>query len=162
MFAVELLHNAITPARYDELRRSVENAFDWVWPDDETARIALRMQERMASTGPTAQRVKTVDLFTAALASQHGLGVLHYDSDYDVIHDRGGEPFGSAWLAGRGTLETSAARKKSSRRVYQKAFGERMTQLQEGEDLVVWPALIQWLDETLRFRGLDLPPPPNL
>ena len=120
------------------------------------------MQERMASTAPTAQRVKTVDIFTAALASQHGLGVLHYDSEYNVIEARGGEPFHNEWLAERGTLDTSAATKKAARLAYKKAFGERMVQLQDDEDLVVWPELIEWLDEQLRSRGLDLPPPPNV
>jgi predicted nucleic acid-binding protein len=115
MFAVEMLHNAITPKQYGELRRAIETGFDWVWPDEETARVMVRIQERMASTAPTAQRVKTVDIFTAALASQRSCGVLHYDGDYDVIDERGGEPFQNEWLAERGTLDSAGVDHRAAR-----------------------------------------------
>lgn len=161
MFAVEMLHNAITPKQYGELRAAVETGFDWVWPDSDTAKIAVRIQERMASTVPTGQRVKTIDIFTAALAAQHGLGVLHYDRDYDEIEKRGGEPFHNEWLAKRGDLDTGAGARKAVRTAYKKALGERMVQLQDDEDLAVWPELLEWLDEQLRARGLDVPPPPD-
>jgi len=162
LFAIEMLHNAINPQQYGDLREAINAGFDWVWPDEETARIAVRIQERMASTAPAAQRVKTVDILTAALASQHGLGVLHYDTDYDFIKERGGEPFHNEWLAERGKLDTGAGLKKAARGTYKKAFGERMIQLQDDEDLVVWPELIGWLEEQLSSRGLDLPPPPDV
>lgn len=162
VFAVELLHNAINPADYAQLRGDLEAAFEWVWPDQETARIAMRIQQRMATGAPAGQRVKTADLLVAALAVQHGIGVLHYDSDYDVIRSRGGEPFESEWLAPRGSLEAPAQAGANARKGYKRAFGERMIQLQEDEDLNLWPDVIEWLDEQLRQRGLDVPPPPDL
>lgn len=61
----------------------------------------------MATGAPAGQRVKTADLLIAALAVQRGVGVPYYDSDYDVIRHRGGEPFDSEWLAPRGSLETA-------------------------------------------------------
>ncbi len=162
LFAVELLHNAVSATDYTQLRNDVEAAFDWIWPDAETARVAMRMQQRMATTAPTAQRVKTADLLTAALAVQNNVGVLHYDADYDLIRDRGGEPFESEWLAPRGSLETRGVARSSARKAYTKAFGERMVQLRDGADLELWPDLIAWLDERLRERGLDVPPAPDL
>lgn len=105
VFAVELLHNAVDPADYRGLRQDLEAGFEWLWPDRTTAEIAIGMQHKMATSVPTGQRVKTADLLIAALAVQSGVGVLHYDADFDAIRDRGGEPFHSEWLAARGSLD---------------------------------------------------------
>lgn len=159
VFAIELLHNATDPADYRRLREDLERGFTWVWPDQATTELALRMQQRMATSVPTGQRVKTADLLIAALAVQSGAGVLHYDSDYDTIRERGGEALQSVWLAERGSLAQGASK---ARKVYSKAMGERMTQLRDDADLDVWPKLIEWMDDQLLRRGLDLPPPPDL
>ena len=161
VFAIELLHNARDEADYLQLRQDINEAFDWVWPDDETTRIAMRMQSHMA-TQATGQRVKTADLLIAALAVQHELGVIHYDRDYDQIRDRGGHAFESHWLAPRGSLETAGEAAVTTRRTYRKAFGARMIQLQDDTDLEVWPDLIKWMDRQLRERGLEVPPAPDL
>lgn len=162
MFALELLHNAVDAADYQRLHNDLEAAFDWLRPDAETAAIAMRLQHRMAGTGPTAHRVKTPDLLIAALAVQHGVGVLHYDSDYDLIRDRGGEPFMSKWLAPRASLESRPRLATERRKAFRKAFGERMVQLGDDADLELWPELIAWLDEQLRSRKLQSPPPPSV
>jgi predicted nucleic acid-binding protein len=46
VFAIELLHNSINPEDHQRLRNGLEAAFDWVWPNDDTARLALRLQQR--------------------------------------------------------------------------------------------------------------------
>ncbi len=115
IFAVELLHNAINPRDYQHLRNDLEQAFDWIWPDAETAEIAIRLQQRLATSATAGQRVKTPDLLIAALAVQRGVGVLHYDADYDTILDRGGERFLSEWLAPRASLETDPEKRESAR-----------------------------------------------
>ena len=159
VFAVELLHNAIDPVDYRRLKADLEHGFAWVWPDRSTAEIAVGMQQKMATSAPTAQRVKTADLLIAALAVQLDVGILHYDSDYDLIRERGGESLGSEWLARRGSLESTKERAADARRVYSRALGRRMVQLQDDADLEVWPKLITWMDDQLRDRGLDVPPP---
>lgn len=161
-FAVELLHNAINPQDYRRLREDLDKAFDWVWPDEATSAAAVEMQRKMATRAPGGQRVKTADLLIAALAVQHGVGVLHYDKDYDAIRDRGGESFHSEWLAKRGTLAGTRESAASARQPYKDALGQRMIQLQDDSDLEVWPKLIEWMDDRLQERGLALPPPPNL
>lgn len=162
VFAVELLHNATNAKQYKDLRDSIEKGFDWLRPDETTSDIVMRIQERMAATAPAGQRVKTADLMIAALAVQHGHGVLHYDADYDEIRRRGGEPFDSEWLVSRGRLEAVGGKARAARTAYKKAFGERLIQFQDGEDLAVWPELIEWLDRRLAQSGLDVPPPPNV
>jgi predicted nucleic acid-binding protein len=113
IFAIELLHNAINPRDYQQLRNDLDQAFDWIWPDRETADIAIRLQQRLATSATAGQRVKTPDLLIAALAVQHRVGVLHYDADYDAILDRGGEHFLSEWLAPRASLETDPENRES-------------------------------------------------
>ena len=49
-------------------------------------------------------RLPPVDLLMVALADRYGLGVLHYDGDYDLIADKTDLDFGSVWLAPRGSL----------------------------------------------------------
>lgn len=162
IFAVELLHSAVNPRNYQEMRNDLEDAFDWLWPDRETAEVALQLQQRLATSTTAGRRVKTADLLIAALAVQHRVGVIHYDADYDAILTRGGEPFHSEWIAPGGSLESDRERRESARKIYRRAFGERMRKLDQDADLEVWPRLIDWVDESLRERGHEPPPPPEL
>lgn len=70
--------------------------------DEPVERRALHAQGQLARTGH--HRLPPVDLLTAALAEHHGLGVLHYDGDYELILDRTDLDFESVWLAERGSL----------------------------------------------------------
>ncbi len=49
-------------------------------------------------------RLPPVDLLLAAIADRHGLGVLHYDADFDVLRSTTDLRFESVWLAERGSL----------------------------------------------------------
>jgi predicted nucleic acid-binding protein len=46
-----------------------------------------------------------VGIIIAALAVEHGCGVLHYDKHYDTIRDKAGLRFDSVWLAPRASLD---------------------------------------------------------
>jgi predicted nucleic acid-binding protein len=70
--------------------------------DDAAERRALDAQTQLARVGH--HRVPPVDLLIAALADRHGLGILHYDHDYDLIAETTDLRFDSVWLAARGTL----------------------------------------------------------
>jgi len=70
--------------------------------DEEVERRALDVQRQLALSGH--HRLPPVDLILAAIADQHGLGVLHYDSDYDILNSKTDLRFRSVWLAPRGTL----------------------------------------------------------
>ena len=70
--------------------------------DGSIERRALRAQAQLARNGH--HRMPPVDLLIAALADGHGLGVLHYDSDYDRILELTDLRFESRWLAPRGSL----------------------------------------------------------
>lgn len=60
------------------------------------------MQETLA--GKAAHRGAALpDLLIAATAERHGVTVLHYDHEYDLIADVTGQPM--RWIVPRGTAE---------------------------------------------------------
>jgi predicted nucleic acid-binding protein len=61
--------------------------------DDETFRLAAEMMENLALAGPEHHRRPVADLLTAALAHQHGWGLVHIDRDFELIAAHGGVPF---------------------------------------------------------------------
>jgi predicted nucleic acid-binding protein len=72
---------------------------------DQAARAAVIAQSELAATPGASHRVKPIDLLIAAVASAEGLGVLHYDSDYDTIDAGTSLRFESVWVAPRGSLD---------------------------------------------------------
>ena len=70
--------------------------------DEEVERRALDVQRQLALFGH--HRLPPVDLILAAIADRHEVGVLHYDSDYDILTSKTDLRFQSVWLAPRGTL----------------------------------------------------------
>lgn len=70
--------------------------------DEAAEQRALRAQAQLARVGH--HRLPPVDLLIAALADRHGLGILHYDHDYDLIVEKTDLRFDSVWLAARGAL----------------------------------------------------------
>ena len=63
---------------------------------------ALDAQRQLARVGH--HRLPPVDLLMAAVADRYGVGVLHYDHDYDLIAGKTDLAFASVWLADRGSL----------------------------------------------------------
>jgi predicted nucleic acid-binding protein len=63
---------------------------------------ALQAQGELASVGH--HRLAPMDIVIAACAHETGTGVLHYDSDYDILAARTSLEFQSAWVAPPGTL----------------------------------------------------------
>lgn len=70
--------------------------------DEQVEERALDAQRQLARVGH--HRMPPVDLILAALADTHGLGILHYDNDYDLLADKTNLSYESVWLADRGTL----------------------------------------------------------
>jgi predicted nucleic acid-binding protein len=57
----------------------------------------------LAEAGPGHQRsVRLPDLIIAAVAERHGIGLVHYDEDYDRIAAITGQP--TRWVAPRGSV----------------------------------------------------------
>jgi predicted nucleic acid-binding protein len=71
----------------------------------QAAESALTAQAELAAKPGRSHRVKPVDLLIAAVADREGLGVLHYDADYDSIATHTTLRFESIWVAPRGSLD---------------------------------------------------------
>jgi predicted nucleic acid-binding protein len=72
--------------------------------DADSAAAALIAQAKLAATPAVSHRVKPVDLLIASIAGARGIGVLHYDHDYDTIAAHAGISFESVWVAPRGAI----------------------------------------------------------
>jgi predicted nucleic acid-binding protein len=70
--------------------------------DREVERAALQAQRELAAIGH--HRLAPADIVIAACAHTAGMGVLHYDSDYDLLAERTSLSFESEWLAPPGAL----------------------------------------------------------
>lgn len=69
------------------------------------ADAAVQAQEDLAVAPGVSHRVKPVDLLIAAVAASEGLGVLHYDGDYDTIAEHTSLRFASVWVAPKGSID---------------------------------------------------------
>lgn len=70
--------------------------------DREIERTATAAQRELAEIGH--HRIAPADLVIAACAHTAGLGVLHYDGDYDLLAKHTRLTFESDWLAPPGEL----------------------------------------------------------
>jgi predicted nucleic acid-binding protein len=103
MVAFELLFSTRDAAEFDRRAESLDRLPQApVTPD--TLVLAREAFRRLAHRQPLFHRsVGVADLVTAAAAAAAGLGVLHYDADFDTLADV--LPFESRWLAPRGSLD---------------------------------------------------------
>jgi predicted nucleic acid-binding protein len=70
--------------------------------DREVEALALQAQRELAEVGH--HRLAPTDVIIAACAHAAGMGVLHYDGDYDLLEAHTSLVFESEWLAPRGSL----------------------------------------------------------
>jgi predicted nucleic acid-binding protein len=88
---------ALTAKRLDALKRAPLTT--------EAAASALAAQAELAAEPGVSHRVKPVDLLIAAIAAAAGVGVLHYDHDYDTILQHTSLSYTSRWVAPRGSMD---------------------------------------------------------
>jgi predicted nucleic acid-binding protein len=70
--------------------------------DAKVERRAIDVHAQLARIGH--HRVPPVDVMIAAIAERHGIGVLHYDSHYDMLVAKTDLEFHSQWLMPAGSL----------------------------------------------------------
>jgi predicted nucleic acid-binding protein len=100
-FLLEAGYSARNAQDHDNLLAEL-SALPQLAIDEAVERRALAAGSQLARVGH--HRLPPVDLLIAALADRHGVGVLHYDRDYDVLAERTDLRFESCWLADAGTL----------------------------------------------------------
>lgn len=100
-FLLEAGYSAPDAAAHRELLDELMS-LPWAGIDEGTERRASEAQAQLVRSGH--HRLPPVDLIVAALADRNGLGILHYDGDYELILERTDLRFESVWLAERGAL----------------------------------------------------------
>jgi predicted nucleic acid-binding protein len=103
-FRLEARYSAQTAEDFAELSEELDG-FRQTDADADTWLLAERAQRELAADPTVSHRVKLADLLVAAVASQHRLGVLHYDADYDLISRHTTLDFESVWIAPAGSID---------------------------------------------------------
>jgi predicted nucleic acid-binding protein len=100
-FLLEAGYSARSAGDHDSLLEELLS-LPFVRVDDRVEARAVDAQRQLARAGH--HRLPPVDLILAAIAERHGLAVLHYDADFDVLGAKTDLSFESTWLLPRGTI----------------------------------------------------------
>jgi predicted nucleic acid-binding protein len=100
-FLLEAGYSARSAGDHDELIEELL-ALPLLAIDEGIERRAIDAQRQLAGAGH--HRLPPVDLILAAIADRDGLGVLHYDGDFDLLRSKTDLDFESVWLVPRGKL----------------------------------------------------------
>lgn len=97
----EALYSARSPAEYEQVRADRREAYENLPTDDGHWQRAFDAQRVLARTGRH-RAVGIADLLTAVLAADHGVTVLHYDSDFEIAAEV--LDFEHRWVLPRGAV----------------------------------------------------------
>jgi predicted nucleic acid-binding protein len=102
MVALELLHSASTPDLFARTEKGLE-AMPWLRMSGAEWARAREVYRLLSDRGHAGHRaVKHADLLIAAAAELAGIGLVHYDNDYDLIAKVTGQA--ARWVKPRGTI----------------------------------------------------------
>jgi predicted nucleic acid-binding protein len=100
--ALEILHSARSGREFDVMETRLRH-LPWISIEAADWARARDVYRSLAWQGGGHQRqVPHADLLIAACAERHGVTLVHYDSDYDLIGAVTGQPM--RWVAPRGSL----------------------------------------------------------
>ncbi|WP_380281207.1 PIN domain nuclease [Kitasatospora purpeofusca] len=98
---LEIMHSARSKSDADRIREGL-SGFDWLATPDEVWDRAIDVQALLTAAGNW-RALSVADLVVAATAERHGVTVLHYDGDYDMIAAVTGQP--TRWVAPAGSAD---------------------------------------------------------
>lgn len=98
---LEMLFSARNATDHDRMRTYL-GAFEWLAIFDECWDRALDVHRELAVRGRH-RAVPMPDLLIAATAERHGVIVLHYDADFEVIAEVTGQR--TRWVVPQGTAD---------------------------------------------------------
>jgi predicted nucleic acid-binding protein len=97
---LEIGYSARNDREWDQLQHAISE-FKLVESTAEHHRRALQVQRLLARRSQRGRKIP--DLLIAAAAEEHGLTVLHYDADYDLIAAVTGQP--CQWVVPAGAVD---------------------------------------------------------
>jgi predicted nucleic acid-binding protein len=99
---LELLYSARNRAEFDELEAELAT-LENIPVTEDTLRIVTAAMRELADRSAGYHRIPIPDYIVAACAEGAGIGVLHYDHDFDRLQEV--LNFESRWAADPGTLD---------------------------------------------------------
>jgi predicted nucleic acid-binding protein len=102
MVELELLFSSRSPSDYERRRQQLRDGFESLPMPDEVWQRAMQVQAEL-SLRSAHRGAALPDLLIAATAERHGVGVLHYDHEYDLIASVTGQTV--EWVVDRGTAD---------------------------------------------------------
>ncbi|HEX5468772.1 MAG TPA: PIN domain-containing protein [Gaiellaceae bacterium] len=106
--SIELLYSARSGKEFAELEEELTALRNFPTTDS-VCRAAVTALRELASVSDGFHRVKPPDALIAACAQEAGVGVLHYDHDFDRLATV--MNFTSRWIASAGTLDRDPDRR---------------------------------------------------
>ncbi len=101
---IEALYSARDRDALEFLHQRLTRSMPYVEADEQVWRLALGAQVELGRVNERFHRRPPIDYLIAATAHSNGLGVLHYDRDYDLIAEHSSLDFDSRWIAAPGSL----------------------------------------------------------
>lgn len=98
---LEIMHSARSKADAAQIREGL-SGFDWLSTPDEVWDRAIEVQALLTADGNW-RALSVPDLVIAATAERHGVSVLHYDGDFDMIAAVTGQP--TRWVVPAGSAD---------------------------------------------------------
>lgn len=95
---LEVQYSARNAQEFKRERNHLER-FEWLDITREVSEFAVELQWMLAKRGQ--HRMPTPDVMIAATAAVHGVPLLHYDRDFDLIADVTGQA--TQWIIPRGS-----------------------------------------------------------
>lgn len=89
-------------ADHQQQAARLRETFSWVVMPQHVFEYAAQVQEALIERG-THRSAGPIDLLTAATAQRHGLGLLHYDADFEQVAAVTGQP--TDWVAKPGSID---------------------------------------------------------
>lgn len=150
---LEVLYSARNAREYVELEEELE-ALRPLELSRASVEAALRAQAELAQHAAGFHRLPPQDYLVAAVAATHGVGVLHYDGDFDRILSHSSLAFESVWLAPAGTLEKEPP---DPLREHRRALGLGLAQFKGERAREVLDRLLDLLQAELLADGVQVP-----
>lgn len=98
---LEVLFSTRNHNAYEAVRADRRTGYEWLPMPDEIWDRALEVQRELSQSGRL-RSGEIPDLLLAATAERHGVAVLHYDGDFDLIARITGQP--TEWVVPPGTV----------------------------------------------------------
>lgn len=98
---LEVRYSARSHPEYEAISRDRTLGYEWFPMPDEVWDRALDVQRKLSERGQL-RAVRFPDLLIAATAERHGLVVIHYDHDYDLVAAVTSQV--TEWVVAQGTV----------------------------------------------------------